>query len=1377
MLKAFCYSIFICVTLCNLSNVCGQNSDLLTSCPSPSFNNGRSIPLTNTSSAMAVADFNNDGKRDFAVGTAASFGTARVEVQLGNGNGSFTPIDSIATLSFITHITVADFNGDGNLDLLVSHRWTIDSNGVSLLVGNGQGQFTNIRTIPFVGEPWASVAEDFNGDDRMDFAVTDGLQNKVWIYFGDNTGNFSLSASFQVGNSPYSMNKADFNGDGKTDLIVANSNSPFVSILLAANGSFNAPVSISIANNTNAAYISVGDLNGDNKIDAVVDSVGSNFSGASVLIGNGMGGFTLSPFLSFSRGAGRLWLADVSNDNKLDIIATASGFDIANTIRLGNGDGTFGSEIVFAVAGYTFSIEVDDFNSDGQMDLAQSGGGFAEVQIFFGSGNGRFGPATAFVGGQPNSTAPADYNGDGNTDIAVSNYDLMNVQVMSNNGNGNFSITSTIALPERPWSVFSADFNSDGSPDIATINWHTNTGQGRLSVMLNNGNGFAPAVNYFAGSRRFLRSVAVGDLTGDGILDIAVAVVDDRGWLSIFRGNSNGTFVFSHHLAVGQDINAYPPWGVAIGDLNNDGIKDLAATAAGNVFVYLGTGGGNFSPPVLYPAGNPVAELVLADFNEDGILDAAVTNNDANESSPNFVPRVAILLGNGTGGFLAPTIYPTGRGTASIAVADFNNDQNIDLVVGNSYRSAFPDNRVGILYGSGTGTFSAPERFISGINAFDVNVADFNGDGKPDITTANYWNEDVSVLYNTCLPSPPTDFPVLSISSDVSVTELNTGTTNAVYTVSLSAPSSRPVRVEFYTAAGTAFAPNDYAPAKGKLVFQPGETSKTITVSAKGDTRDESDENFITYLVNPLNASLGDRMALTTIIDDDIAGNVQFGNAAYNVAENGGTVTVTITRANGAASDVLVQYATANGTATAGQDYSSVTGSVVFDADETSKTFTVSIINDALDEEPFETVNLSIIGVDGGATIGSPANTVINIEDDDPPPVMNISGLNITEGNQNNVVAQVNLNLLVPSGRNVTVNYATANGTAVSPTDFLAASGQITFAPGETSKTIPVTIIGDTIFEPDETFQVQISNAVNAVIGNATATVTIVNDDAVRNSIADFDGDGKTDISIFRPSVGEWWYLRSSDGGNRAFQFGNSADKITPADFTGDGKTDIAFFRPATGEWYILRSEDFSFYAFPFGTSGDVPVPADYDGDGKADAAVFRESSLTWFISKSTGGTDIIGFGTTGDKPTVGDYDGDGKADIAIYRPIGANGAEWWIRRSSNGSVFATQFGTATDKPVQGDYTGDGKADVAFWRPSNGNWFILRSEDFSFFAFPFGTSGDVPVAGDYDGDGKFDAGVFRPTNQTWFIQRSTAGTLIQTFGIAGDIPTPNAFVP
>ncbi|HQX54659.1 MAG TPA: BACON domain-containing carbohydrate-binding protein [Pyrinomonadaceae bacterium] len=277
-----------------------------------------------------------------------------------------------------------------------------------------------------------------------------------------------------------------------------------------------------------------------------------------------------------------------------------------------------------------------------------------------------------------------------------------------------------------------------------------------------------------------------------------------------------------------------------------------------------------------------------------------------------------------------------------------------------------------------------------------------------------------------------------------------------------------------------------------------------------------------------------------------------------------------------------------------------------------------------------------------------------------------------------------------------------------------------------------------------------------------------------RRSTFDYDGDGKTDLSIFRPNVGEWWYARSSDGGNGVAQFGSSTDVITPGDFTGDGTTDIAFWRPSTGEWFVLRSEDYSFYSFPFGTSGDTPVPGDYDGDRKTDAAVFRDSTATWYISRSAGGGTVIkAFGTTGDRPVVADFDGDSRSDIAIFRP---SKGEWWYAKSSSPNTVALQFGQADDQLVPADYTGDGKMDVAFFRPSTGQWFVLRSEDLTFYAFPFGSSTDLPVPGDYDGDGKVDPGVFRPASANWYINRSTAGILIQQFGIAGDVPVPNAFV-
>lgn len=320
-------------------------------------------------------------------------------------------------------------------------------------------------------------------------------------------------------------------------------------------------------------------------------------------------------------------------------------------------------------------------------------------------------------------------------------------------------------------------------------------------------------------------------------------------------------------------------------------------------------------------------------------------------------------------------------------------------------------------------------------------------------------------------------------------------------------------------------------------------------------------------------------------------------------------------------------------------------------------------------------------------------------------------------------------------------------------------------ATAEGNYTITPSLAGYSFNPPSQNFD----NLSGNQTGNFTATT-------LRRTPFDFDGDGKSDISIFRPSNAEWWINRSSDGNTNAYQFGSPTDEPVPADYDGDGKTDIAFWRPSTGEWFVLRSSDLTFFAAPFGNATDIPAPGDFDGDNKADLAVFRPSQGTWFINKTTGGVQITQFGINGDQPVVSDYDGDGKADIAIFRPMGGSGSgEWWMNRSTAG-LFATPFGSSTDKTVPGDYTGDGKADIAFWRPSTGEWFVLRSENLTFYSAPFGANGDIPAPGDYDGDGKFDFAVFRPSNATWYILRSTQGALILGFGTNGDLPTAASYV-
>ena len=273
----------------------------------------------------------------------------------------------------------------------------------------------------------------------------------------------------------------------------------------------------------------------------------------------------------------------------------------------------------------------------------------------------------------------------------------------------------------------------------------------------------------------------------------------------------------------------------------------------------------------------------------------------------------------------------------------------------------------------------------------------------------------------------------------------------------------------------------------------------------------------------------------------------------------------------------------------------------------------------------------------------------------------------------------------------------------------------------------------------------------------------------------DFDGDGKADVGVFRPSNGNW-YLLQSQSGSSIQNFGLNGDVITPGDFDGDGKTDLAIWRPSTGTWWYASSLNGGFYAVQWGQAGDIPLAEDFNGDGRADYVFFRPSNSTWHRLGSTGGYSAIAFGTTDDIPLVADMDGDAKADPTIYRP---STGTWWYASSVNGGFYALQWGTATDIPVPGDYDADGKTDPAYFRPSNGAWYIVFSGTgyTTHTAVSWGTAGDRPTPADYDGDGKTDLAIYRPSNAMWFVMRSTAGFYSVNFGLAGDEPTPNAFVP
>ena len=298
--------------------------------------------------------------------------------------------------------------------------------------------------------------------------------------------------------------------------------------------------------------------------------------------------------------------------------------------------------------------------------------------------------------------------------------------------------------------------------------------------------------------------------------------------------------------------------------------------------------------------------------------------------------------------------------------------------------------------------------------------------------------------------------------------------------------------------------------------------------------------------------------------------------------------------------------------------------------------------------------------------------------------------------------------------------------------------------------------------------------------------------------VVDYDGDGKTDWSVVRNTGGgangqvTWFNQFNGSAGGSTVAFGLASDFFVPSDYDGDSKTDISVWRPGTAgtaAWYTLLSGTNTLRSENFGQTGDDPtVVGDYNGDGKADIAVYRAGASaglqsTWYYRTVVNGpTFVVNWGTFGDFPAPGDYDGDRKNDFVIQRNDGGGHARFWTLFAT-GTTKTEQFGTPTDVIVPGDYDGDGKTDIATTRASAGQilWLYDPSstpaDDFT--GTTFGNSAtDSPVQGDYDADGKTDFAVWRPnadpTMTYFYVNRSNgSGLLVFEWGQTGDYAVAN----
>ena len=701
---------------------------------------------------LFVADFNGDGKPDLLCATGV--------LALGNGDGTFkaglsVPVSPPAGVSAV--LAVADFNGDGKPDLLEEGK---NLSSFSVLLGNGDGTFQSPISTTTGGTLGFLAAADINGDGRADVVGVYGAV--LYVFIGNGDGTFKPGVPYALGTPSVltgTLSFGDFNGDGKKDIALnisaSGTNGQVIVLLGNGDGTLQAPKT-----STGAPYqyepgkTVVGDFNGDGKVDLAVSDICSGCSIPSyvyVQLGNGDGTFqpptgifpSPSPIGVFGAIA-TFGAADLNGDGKLDLVLPDSFNQTPggtfSLIYLGNGDGTFSAPSSY-VSSFPVgnsgnpsdgSVVIADFNGDGKLDIASSGG------ILLGNGDGTFqGIPLTTLSQQVSSATISDLEKNGKPDVAaVSN---SYVYVLHNNGSGVLSLLHTYSLTAPGFQILVGDLNGDGNLDLVVIQ----NGPAGYSVLLGNGDGSFQSPIFYAESASFGIATLV-DVNNDKRLDLIEAGTNVPVGVSL--GNGDGTF------ATTVTYDALSPWGSTLitGDFSGHGKVDIGVSppyrTPGTVMLY-GNGDGTFQPALIPVDLNTYMADTKADFRNIGRADL-------------YNGQVALNNGDGTFTFLPTPKYGGYLG-------DINGDGKLDLLIPNTEQG--PSScQTAVALGNGDGTFGTPFNVPpNGCYPFSVspngyaNIADMNGDGKPDIVFL--WGTEVGVLINTTQPTAP-DFSIAAAS-------------------------------------------------------------------------------------------------------------------------------------------------------------------------------------------------------------------------------------------------------------------------------------------------------------------------------------------------------------------------------------------------------------------------------------------------------------------------------------------------------------------------------------------------------------------------------------------------------------------------------------
>lgn len=695
-------------------------------------------------SSVAVADFNGDGRPDAAYAHHAWLNNT-IAVQTNIGDGTMGDVTSYPAADMTLKIAAADLNADGHPDLVaISKGLSLTGNVIDVYLNNGDGTFTH-STVTGGNGPSNLAIADFNADGHLDLALADSSVNDqgttVSVLFGTGTGTFGPETTYTLGVPVFGVAAADFNGDGSVDLAVGQATGAedayHVVVLQNTGGAFAVASDISVPGITERfptdPVVAAADLNGDGQVDLVAGAQGDNQ--VAVLLNQGGGAFAQT-LLPASFGAATLMAADLDGDGHPDVVEAAPYGGTQSTGELaflhGAGDGTFAGASLINQSAQPSDVAAGDFNGDGRLDLAvpNESSGIGSIDPQLPGGGFAAAPLYAAAPGLPLDSASADFNGDGKIDIALDEIGSQGsnpVAIMTNLGGGQMALTQTLATgtDSNAKDIIAADLNGDGRPDLAWTPEQFTSGLYTVAVALNRGDGVFVAPTVYSIQSCGTGHVSAIDVNGDGALDLVVA--NNRGGpssfcdsvsrqLRIMINNGHGIFQPDYGVQLGTLSE------MAVGaDFNNDRIMDLFATGAISYLV-LGKRNGTFGAATSFSTrGN---EAAVADLNGDGRPDIATADGS--------FQNMYVMLNRG-GGQFATTTYPgeqiSGYLTGNaIAIGDLNADGHLDIVVSDSQGED-----AGVFYGLARGAFRGEIHYGVQYLFGDVNVADYNGDGHPDI--------------------------------------------------------------------------------------------------------------------------------------------------------------------------------------------------------------------------------------------------------------------------------------------------------------------------------------------------------------------------------------------------------------------------------------------------------------------------------------------------------------------------------------------------------------------------------------------------------------------------------------------------------------------